>query len=470
MKKKLPLFDRIIHFFANLKFAVVIILAIGIISAVGTVYEAIYMEAEIAQKLVYHSWPMYITLILLCLTLIAVMIDRWPWKQHHAGFVLAHIGIIILLMGSWMTKEYGIDGNMVFNIGEERKFVTVKDRDLMVFASFGGQGMKSIFEAPVDFLSNPPSEKKPFVVRLGADQLQFTDYYHFAYRDSEILASELERDGPAVRIQLENANVNMTEWIRRDSQSKARELNLGPAKIVLSSDVPPPSGQNEVIFVTRPKGKDPEKKIDYIIYSKDKELVKKGTVVQGDTIETGWMALKVRLLRYLPNSRESITFTKAGYFTPVTTSAAKFSFRGQDYWIGVNSVLRLFIEDTAYVISYGHRQIDIGFPLKLTDFKVGLQEGTDRAASYESRVDVPAVGNVLISMNEPLYHGGFTFYQASFEKDETGRAVTSILSVNHDPGRWVKYLGSLLIVLGSIVLFYFRRTQWLSKLKGNSKS
>ena len=457
---KPPLFDRVIHALSSLKFAVVIILAIAVISAVGTVYEAIYMEAEIAQKLVYHSVYMYVTLGFLCLTLIAVMIDRWPWRQHHAGFVLAHIGIIILLMGSWATKEYGIDGNMAFNIGEERKFVTVKDRDLMVFASFDGQGMKNIFESPVDFLTDRPTEKNPYVVQLGQDQLKFVDYYHFAYREAEILPSELPRDGPAIRIQLENANVNMTEWLRRESRKEAQEIDLGPAKIVLASSTPDPSGRNEVIFISRK-----DDKLDYVIYNKDKSLRAKGTVAQGGTIDTGWMALKVRLLRHLPHSKEAITYTKAGYFTPATTSAAKFIFRGDEYWIGVNSVLRLYVEDTAYVISYGYRQIELNFPLRLLDFKVGTYQGTDRAASYESEVQVPGVGQVRVSMNEPLHHDGFTFYQASFEKDETGKPVTSILSVNHDPGRWIKYLGSFLIVLGSIVLFYFRRVKWMAALK-----
>jgi hypothetical protein len=59
-----------------------------------------------------------------------------------------------------------------------------------------------------------------------------------------------------------------------------------------------------------------------------------------------------------------------------------------------------------------------------------------------------------------LKHNGFTFYQASFTSDEqTGEPNASILSVNWDPGRWVKYLGSLLIVLGSIHMFYFRKRQ-----------
>ena len=81
-----------------------------------------------------------------------------------------------------------------------------------------------------------------------------------------------------------------------------------------------------------------------------------------------------------------------------------------------------------------------------------------RAASYESEVNVPELGDLVISMNEPLKHEGLTFYQASFHEDDAGRPIASVLSVNKDPGRFLKYLGSLLIVLGSIVLFYFKRT------------
>jgi cytochrome c biogenesis protein ResB len=60
-------------------------------------------------------------------------------------------------------------------------------------------------------------------------------------------------------------------------------------------------------------------------------------------------------------------------------------------------------------------------------------------------------------MNNPLKLNGFTFYQASFQENKQGQATTSILSVNRDPGRWMKYLGSLFIVLGTVVMFYFKR-------------
>lgn len=433
------------------------IASIGVVSAAGTIVEAKFNDAEVANKLVYQSPWMYAVLGLLIIQLIAVMIDRWPWKQHHAGFVLAHIGIIVLLGGAWMTQQYGIDGSMAFAIGESRDVIQVKDRDILVFASLGGEAMRGMYDGPADFLRHPPSEKNPFTIQLGQDQIKFTEHYQFAFRESEIVASEMEGDGPAIRFQLENPNVNVTQWLRRERGRAVNELDLGPARVVLTDELPAPTGRNEIIVIAKPGAK----VLDYVIYNKDKSLRKKGTVAQADTLETGWMGLKFRLLRYLPHAAEIVRYIPASYSTPMTTSAAKFTLDGKEYWVGLNAPLRIFLNDRAYIIVYGNRQIKLGFPIQLAEFRMGKYQGTERAATYESDVNVPQVGRVTISMNEPLKHAGFTFYQSSFEQDERGQPTMSILSVNKDPGRWVKYLGSFLIVLGSVVLFYFKRVQWL---------
>jgi cytochrome c biogenesis protein ResB len=78
-------------------------------------------------------------------------------------------------------------------------------------------------------------------------------------------------------------------------------------------------------------------------------------------------------------------------------------------------------------------------------------------------VTLPDATDYLISMNDPLKHASFTFYQASFESDPSGRPTASVLSVNRDPGRALKYFGSLLLVLGAMHLFYMKRRAWLKK-------
>jgi hypothetical protein len=198
--------------------------------------------------------------------------------------------------------------------------------------------------------------------------------------------------------------------------------------------------------------------IDYEIHSlKSPGKPTKGTTKPGDVVETGWMGLVLRVLKYMPEARQEISFKKIERSSPMASAAIQVDFNGQKHWLSINSMLKLFTDNAVYIVTYANRRLDLGFDMKLKNFKVGRYQGTMRAASYESVVEVPGLGDHLISMNEPLKHAGFTFYQASFQEDEQGRPTASVLSVNRDPGRWIKYLGSLLLVLGSIHLFYFKR-------------
>jgi hypothetical protein len=133
------------------------------------------------------------------------------------------------------------------------------------------------------------------------------------------------------------------------------------------------------------------------------------------------------------------------------------NFQGKTHWTQLNDVLKLFTENSVYIVTYGNRRIDLGFDLFLKHFEIGRYHGTNRAASYQSLVETPEGQEILISMNEPLKYKGLTFYQASFQEDENFQPTASILSVNYDPGRWIKYLGSLIISLGIIWLFYNKR-------------
>ena len=120
------------------------------------------------------------------------------------------------------------------------------------------------------------------------------------------------------------------------------------------------------------------------------------------------------------------------------------------------------------------REIDVGylperyqlpFGLRLERFTISHYHGTHDPSEYSSNVtvvDPVEPKKTTIRMNEPLTEAGYTVYQTSFENMKFGRPTTSIFTVNRDPGRWMKYWGSLLIVLGSILLFsvkYFNKSK-----------
>ncbi len=150
-------------------------------------------------------------------------------------------------------------------------------------------------------------------------------------------------------------------------------------------------------------------------------------------------------------------------------------------------------EDRRVEIILAQRIFDLGFELYLHDFKRKVDPGAPVDSHYSSLVDVRergAEGDVLhpktlITMNQPLEttdpESGRTyrFYQASFtylgkpgdptfddlvygDEDRPVESIPrddlyrSVLSLNYDPGRGLKYAGSLLIVVGIATMFYMK--------------
>lgn len=439
---------------ASLNLAVFIILSLAVISAVGTIYEARF-DAEVASQIVYRSVWMYIVLGLLTINLTAVMIDRWPWKTKHVGFVLAHIGIIILLVGGIITQKWGIDGSMYFEIGTSSRWVTVSERELSVYSTFDGNSFTSLFHRDVNFLKSPAKDNKISIPVMDGT-IDVIDSMDFAQFSERIVASQDPLDGSGVRFQLYNNQLNELQWMVQSRKGKTAVSEFGPLRLVFGDSSAITSEMNH-LFLEPINSSD----LRYAVYKKEEpKPVQAGVLRDGEEIDLPWMGLKFKVLRYLASAHREWDVKKVDRPSPMSTSAALIQYKDQKQWAQLNDIVRFFTPAGAYIVKYGQRRVDIGEEIFLKNFSVGRYQGTQRAMAYESVVEVPGLGEQLISMNEPLKFNGYTFYQASFqESPRTGTPTASILSVNKDPGRAIKYLGSLFIVLGIIHLFWFKQKQ-----------
>ena len=107
-----------------------------------------------------------------------------------------------------------------------------------------------------------------------------------------------------------------------------------------------------------------------------------------------------------------------------------------------------------YEVAFDVDRKDLGFALKLDDFDVGFDPGTEQASRFVSQVRLTDEAQGIkdqphtIQMNEPLTHRGYTFYQSSYIRRsrpqdraaEDGR-FQSVFQVATDPGRPIKYGG-----------------------------
>jgi hypothetical protein len=131
-------------------------------------------------------------------------------------------------------------------------------------------------------------------------------------------------------------------------------------------------------------------------------------------------------------------------------------------------------------------EVDLGFQLYLREFRRKLDPGAVMASHYSSLVDVldrsdppqKLRPNVLITLNSPIdctdpttgrtyrlfqssFDGPWVPGEAEFDSLACGdrsrdRVYLSRLSVNYDPGRTLKHIGCLMIVVGIAIVYYLR--------------
>ncbi len=222
--------------------------------------------------------------------------------------------------------------------------------------------------------------------------------------------------------------------------------------------VPPQPGTQ---FLQTPDGK-----LHYRVVA-DGKLVAHGEVREGTKIgSTAQLSLSV--LNYLPHARQEISFLPAdrpnedAEEAPAVLVGVKAGGETSEVWLRQADpdygFQQIVTPEGALGIAFGYERMPLGFALKLVRFRHELNPGMMGDAAFGSDVRVIDKNRGVdaaaeIAMNQPLVYGGFTFYQSSHAEMPDGQSV-SILTVATDPGRFLKYLGSLMVCLGVFAVFY----------------
>lgn len=250
---------------------------------------------------------------------------------------------------------------------------------------------------------------------------------------------------------------------RRGSHSSEQEVAAGYQLIYERSDHAKNTNNTVSVGVT-PQG------AMFISFHKKGEATagKAQPVKVGDEVPMPWMDFAIKIESWLPKAQR-VQAIVAGEETDHPMPAARLRWTGPggevEGWVRYGEQSRVMHPSGPIVCAWQQRHVGLDFSIKLLDFRKLNNPGTTRAAAFESDVEVStALGEqyeTTISMNNPLQRGGhwylpgtaLTFYQSSYIQNP-GQPEVSIFSVAYDPGFPLSMLGSLLIVLGVIMLFY----------------
>ncbi len=444
------------HFFCSIRLAVCTLSLLILLFATGTIYESFYGRVA-SQEVIYQSIGMNFLLFLLALNIIAVMIDRWPWQKRHIGFLTAHFGILIVLFGSSITRLYGIDGNLRLALNEAGSKILTDSTLLTVYSSFDTENLTELHKEEVKFFRHSPTQDHPHLVPLGSDVLQVVSFEPATFFRENYKTSP--RGGPALRFQIEGKNAGFVRWLFKPPRTSQVVEALGPAQLVLLESFRSFQAKRPSLLLV-PSGKN----LQYELHHPSLKQVDKGVLKVGSVLKTGWMDFRFRLLNYLPKALPDRVFTPVKKVGDNTIPAIQLEFKGKKKWMGLNSHLFFFDENKVLVVGYMNERKNLGFQIQLKSFKIDYYPSSTQASAYESQVLVNQKHSQLISMNEPMKFAGYTIYQSGFEENEKGQPLASIFAINKDPGRWFKYIGSLLIIMGSLVLFFNRNVQFQKKM------
>src|SRR2546425_2069478 len=165
--------NPIFEFFASLKLAVVLLAVLILAAMAGTIYESSF-DANVSRAYVYGAPWFNLWLVLLGANLAVSALSRWPWRKHHLAFLITHLGIITLLIGSLIGRIWGVEGTITLFKGDPPTTrLLVNERQLRVHDVDG-----IVKGYPAEFLHHPPTPQHPRDLGQLASgaRLQIIDY------------------------------------------------------------------------------------------------------------------------------------------------------------------------------------------------------------------------------------------------------------------------------------------------------
>ncbi len=222
--------------------------------------------------------------------------------------------------------------------------------------------------------------------------------------------------------------------------------------ITLSYQVQPPEVKDYFKVITTE-----DNKLYYAAKSSTK--FKSGTLEVGQAVTPGWADFQITLEEYLPHAQLQRKIIPATDDRVEGAPALLVKTQsGQETWLPWGEASAIQDGDRQIYAAFSPKLFQLPFAIKLEDFIVDRNEGSQSVAMWTSKIRIEDSQNDIteqrkVWMNHPTWYHGWKIAQASWNP---GDLQQSTLQVKREPA-WVTaltWIGSGLVILGIAVMFY----------------
>lgn len=451
---------KIYRFLASIQLTIVLLVVIALAMMTGTAYEAT-AGTLLAQLDIYHSIWFDFLLGLLAVNLIACTVQRFPYRIGQIGWLMTHTGVLVVLIGAVISREYSIEGTIKLAEGESTRLLNRNSYQLEVQLSDGRSAV-----LPLRFETIPRSEDgrpKRIDLPFNKGRIELLRYLpsgvgKLTYVSDptgvplidvtlEALGKEVDKqlwcgDGPDGEVMLPNGKKLLFAFVPRDKMDMSYLLEA-PADYLLVAT---------------------ESDLSYLAVHAPQPILQPISLGQKlvlDSINT----VTVRSLESFAVQMRNFVPAKSGE----GEFALKFRIedptggRSNAFWMKKNSELASNHNDVLFRLT-SHTD-ELGFALRLNKVNQKYYPGNKIAAGISSEVTVNE-GSASsfaydIEMNAPLTYHGWKIYQYSVIP---GPPKISVFTVSYDPGTTIVYAGCIVLMVGlTVVLFQTRQRKKLEE-------
>lgn len=426
----------------------VIFIVLAVALAIATFIENDYGAAA-ARGMVYDTWWFELIFLLASINMVGQIVIFRLYRREKISIFLFHSAFVVMIAGAAITRYTGFEGIMHIREGESSESFFTTDKYISL----------KLTDASGNVLTEDNT-------RFNITSVSVDKY-----------SKKLDYDGVDARVVLSRYIPNASEAVT-DSRT---------GKPIVSLLVTRGMGSREVVFISRGElrnvagfiiGFDIEEECDIEIsfngdsfsMSAMSNMAVTAMGSQESTLFNPGSVIPLELMKiYTAGSTRIIPqrMSVSGTVVPVamdmnqqTTGQSALEFEvlaGNSVYTahlwdrGGNELAQTSITlgDLNLSLSYGEKVKHLPFSIKLTDFTLDRYPGSNSPSGYKS--DVILIDSrsgiekpYLIYMNNILKHGGYRFFQSSYDQDEKG----TILSVNRDlAGMLVTYTGYGIMIL-----------------------
>ncbi|OHE01993.1 MAG: hypothetical protein A3K14_03945 [Sulfurimonas sp. RIFCSPLOWO2_12_FULL_36_74] len=452
---------KVWSFLISMKLMVVLILIFGAASAVGTFIENDY-GVNTSWAVVYASRWFEVVQVMLAISIVGNIFRYNMISKKKIPVLIFHVGFLVILLGAGITRYYGYEGMMNIREGATEHRMLSSDAFLQIEAKKGEK----------EFIKHEPV----FVSELGGRDFKES----LDVDGKKLVVTYKDFIAKAIKTVVEDPNgkpvaglIIMTpQGPERYFISSGESFDVGPLAMFFDKElhVNKPavrlmSSGDEISFVSNvavgwTKMADRSEGIydAGVVYKFEagQMLNINGVQVVAKEVYSKGSIKIVSQEEYAKTAKQELNMDK----DPLSALIVDVEYNGEKREVtlmgkgkryqGFTEVLNM--GDIEFTLEWGAKILELPFALKLNDFVMLKYPGSMSPSSYESYVTLLDEKNGVkeeykIFMNNVLDYGGFLFFQSSYDKDEGG----TVLSVNHDPGKWPTYIGYIMLAIGMIL-------------------